>query len=54
MTSESSTPTSVGTGTNFDKKIWEDTINLIKNENLDITLPIRPGNPNDEGKIHRW
>ena len=27
-------------------------INKIKNENLDITLPIRPGNNDDEGKIH--
>jgi len=27
-------------------------INRIKNENLDITLPIRPGNNDDEGKIH--
>ena len=27
-------------------------INKIKNENLDITLPIRPGNSDDEGKIH--
>ena len=35
MKSEKSTPTSVGTGTNFDKKIWEDTIELIKNEKLD-------------------
>lgn len=26
--------------------------NRIKNENLDITLPIRPGNDSDEGKIH--
>ena len=35
MTSDTPTPTSVGTGTNFDKKIWEDTIDLIKNENLE-------------------
>ena len=27
-------------------------INRIKNENLDITLPIRPDHNNDEGKIH--
>ena len=27
-------------------------INRIKNENLDITLPIRPGNNDEEGKIH--
>jgi phenylalanyl-tRNA synthetase alpha chain len=26
--------------------------NRIKHENLDITLPIRPGNNDDEGKVH--
>jgi len=29
-----------------------DIIDKIKNENLDITLPVRAGNSNDEGKIH--
>ena len=27
-------------------------INKIKNENLDITLPVRPNNNDDEGKLH--
>ena len=27
-------------------------LNRIKTEKLDVTLPIRPGNNNDEGKIH--
>ena len=29
-----------------------DILNRIEIEKLDVTLPVRPGNDNDEGKIH--